>query len=149
MIQEYDPHKHLMLMWARNASASAQCRRRRIGAVIVKQNRIVGTGYNGSPRGQLSCLAGACPRGKLSEEELAPYSSYDSGPGKCVAVHAEVRAILDTPRNLLAGSIMYVTDEPCWGCSLLIQEVGIVKVVCGDGNETRERPGTAPRQDGR
>lgn len=112
----------------------ADCTRRRASALVVKDNRIISSGYNGAPAGQPGCLAGACPRGQLSQEELAAYSSYDSGPGRCVAVHAEANALLYADRNGTEGATLYTWSsvargEPCMGCWRLIMGAGIKVVV--------------------
>lgn len=105
--------------------ARADCRRRRVGCVIVDtDHRIVATGYNGSPPGGPSCLAGECPRGMLSYAEQAPGGDYSN----CVAIHAEDNA-LRFARESVVGATVYLTDEPCDGCSELMREAGIARVV--------------------
>ena len=114
---------------ARAVAARADCSRRQVGAVVVRDRRIVATGYNGSPPGGPSCLAGECPR---ATSTVAPGSSYDTGPGSCVAVHAELNAVLYAGVNGCQGSTLYCTDKPCDGCSKLIDASGITLVVWGD-----------------
>lgn len=117
---------------AKAVSERADCTRRRIGAVIVdSSNRPLGQGYNGAPPGKPGCLSmGACPRGKMSTTEVRPDSSYDTGPGSCIAVHAEVNAILDAGgRRACIGATLYITDAPCDGCSRIIDAAGIARVV--------------------
>ncbi len=110
----------------------ADCSRRQVGAVLVDQdNRLVSTGYNGSPPGGPSCLQGECPRGTSS---VAPGSSYDTGPGSCIALHAEQNAILWAEPERRRGATLYCTDKPCTGCSRLIAGVGITKVVVPNEN---------------
>ncbi len=113
---------------AQAVAARADCSRRKVGAVIVRENRIVSTGYNGAPPGGPSCLAGQCPRG-LSD--VTPGSSYDTGPGSCVAIHAEGNAILYAGVDGCRGSLLYVTHEPCKGCERLILASGLSSVVYG------------------
>lgn len=109
--------------------ARADCTRRKVGAVVVLGDRIVSTGYNGAPSGQPGCLTnGACPRGQLSALDVAPGSSYDTGPGSCIALHAEQNAILRAGRDC-RGATLYVTEEPCDGCSRLIAGAGFARVV--------------------
>jgi dCMP deaminase len=121
------------------------CTRRKVGALIVgPDKRFWGMGYNGSYPGGPSCLAGDCPRGRhyLIEGEMlfpgvladlcacgviwpcaravAPGSSYDTGPGACIASHAEANAVADALRRNggdLADCLMYVSCEPCDGCT--------------------------------
>lgn len=114
------------LLVASAISSRADCRRRQVGAVIVdKHDRIVSTGRNGSPPGGPSCLAGECPRGLLTTEQLPPDSSYDSGIGLCVAVHAEANAIIFGDPDRMRGGKMYVTHQPCVGCQRLIDGMGL------------------------
>ncbi len=117
------------LQIARAVSARADCTRRKVGAIIVQGDRIVSTGYNGAPTKKPGCLtAGACPRGRLSVHEVLPGSSYDTGSGACIALHAEQNAILRAGLDS-RGAVLYVTDEPCDGCSRLIEGAGILRVV--------------------
>lgn len=112
-------------------SARADCSRRKVGAVVVRDNELVKPGYNGSPPGGPSCLRGECPR---AFSTVPPGSSYDRGtPGACVAVHAEANAVIRAGREGCLGSTLYVTDEPCDGCSKLVQAAGIVRVVWPGG----------------
>lgn len=116
---------------AKAVSLRADCTRRQVGAVVVDaQHRILSTGYNGAPAGQPGCLtAGACPRGQTSLSHVLPGSSYDTGPGACIAVHAEANALLYADGWHLRGATLYCTDEPCGGCARLIAGAGIIRVV--------------------
>lgn len=114
------------LLVAEAISFRADCRRRQIGAIIVdKHDRIVSSGRNGSPPGGPSCLEGECPRGLLTTDELPPDSSYDSGIGLCVAVHAEANAIIFGDPDRMRGGTIYVTAQPCVGCQRLIDGMGM------------------------
>lgn len=104
----------------------ADCSRRTVGAVVVRDRRIVSTGYNGSPPGGPSCLAGECPR---AFSDVPPGSSYDTGPGACHAVHAEANAVIYAGRDGCNGSTLYATAEPCDGCCRLIRAAGIARIV--------------------
>ena len=122
------------------ASTRADCTRRKIGAIIVKRNRIIASGYNGAPEDEPGCLtAGACPRGQLTNDQIAPGSSYDTGPGSCISVHAEQNALLQAGLEA-RGATLYITDEPCDGCSRLIAGARIACVV------TPNSFGATPRQ---
>lgn len=105
-------------------STRGECTRRKVGAVILdKSGRVAGAGYNGSYPGGPSCLKGQCPRGSSG---VLPGSSYDTGPGACHAVHAELNALLDvSDKNRLDDSILYVTAEPCQGCLKILRSTGI------------------------
>lgn len=114
------------LVIAAAVSIRGDCSRRRVGAVIADtDHRIVATGYNGAPPGQRGCLAGACPRAR---SDVAHGSSYDTGPGACIAVHAEANALLFA-RQSVKGCTLYLTDAPCDGCKKLIEAAGIGRVV--------------------
>lgn len=118
---------------ADTVSLRADCRRRQHGAVIVTRNRIVATGYNGAPAGKEGCLAGACPRGLLSYEEVPPLSGYDDGPGRCIAVHAEQNALLYSSWADVEGGTIYITGEPCATCRRLIGGSGLVRAMWPGG----------------
>lgn len=119
------------------AAAVAQrstCLRRRYGAVIVKNGKIVSTGYNGSPRGVENCCdRGICPR----EEAGIPSGQYYE---KCASVHAEGNALLNASREETEGAVMYIhgvnakdnslaAGNPCMMCNRLLINAGISKVV--------------------
>lgn len=111
-------------------SARADCSRSAVGAVLVKDRRVRATGYNGSPAGGPSCLAGECPRG-LSDVE--PGSSYDTGVGACIALHAEQNVLLYASRDDCEGGTLYVTREPCAGCWRMIGGSGVRAVFWPEG----------------
>lgn len=115
------------LLQAAGLSQFSTCSRRQVGAVLVKNNKIVGEGYNGVISGAVHCVDGGCPRGKLSYDEAPAGSDYNLAP--CVAIHAEHNAILLAGTSGAEGSTLYVTDEPCTQCSTLIRHVGIERVV--------------------
>lgn len=111
---------------AHTVSTRGDCRRDRIGAVIVKDHRIVATGYNGAPAGHPGCLDGNCPR---ASSGVKPDSSYDTGAGACISVHAEANALLYADYDRCRGAILYCTRKPCDGCRKLINGAGISRVV--------------------
>lgn len=116
----------------RAIATRADCSRRQVGAIVVDSaNRIISAGYNGSPPGGKSCLAGECPRANSS---VLPGSSYDTGPGACIAVHAEANALLYAGQSRCVGSTLYCTDKPCDGCQKLIEATGIIRVVFPEGD---------------
>lgn len=145
----------------RAVAARADCTRRRVGAVIVdRSHRILSCGYNGAPSGEPGCLSdGACPRGRhyLLGRELrldastgsqcacgnrwpcpnavSPSSSYDSGPGTCPGIHAEMNAIMFSSWEPRQGGVIYVTCVPCPGCRRMIRGSGIKRIVWPEGTE--------------
>jgi dCMP deaminase len=144
---------------AEAVAARADCTRRQVGAVIVRDHRIVATGYNGAPPGHRGCLsAGACPRGRHYVRHVVPEhlrdavgippmvevcgcggpwpcpeavetgSSYDAGPGSCIALHAEQNAIIYAGRDGCLAAVLYITCDPCEGCKRMIRAAGIARV---------------------
>ena len=91
----------------------ANCTGRRVGAIIVRDRRILSTGYNGTPSQMLNCEEGGCHR-------CANPESYLSGEGYdlCICVHAEQNALLAAARFGFAveGCTLYTTLQPCFGC---------------------------------
>ncbi|MDR0366581.1 MAG: dCMP deaminase family protein [Bifidobacteriaceae bacterium] len=119
---------------ARAVAARAKCVRRRVGAVLVVDRRIIATGYNGAAPGRPDCLEGACPRGQLSYDQVPGLGDYDrpGSPGFCVAIHAELNALLFATRDT-AGATAYITDPPCPGCRKALAAAGVVRAVWPDG----------------
>ncbi|MGW4240987.1 deoxycytidylate deaminase [Nocardia sp. NPDC004722] len=109
---------------ARTVAIRSTCVRAKVGAVVAKDNRLRGAGYNESPAGKPGCES--CPR---RESGCAPGSSYDTGPGTCVSVHAEANALLYANRDDLIGATLYITREPCAGCLKLVEAAGIARIV--------------------
>lgn len=111
-------------------SLRADCTRRQVGAVIVRPDQtIVATGYNGSPAGGPSCLMGECPRGRASVREIPPGSSYDTGAGACIALHAEQNAVLRASWDQMKDSTLYCTDKPCEDCLRMLAGTPLGRVV--------------------
>ncbi len=102
---------------------------RQVGAVIVKDKRILATGYNGAPSGIKSCKdKGECLRKKLNIPSGTRHET-------CYAVHAEQNAICQAAKLGLSveGATIYVTHQPCTICTKLIINAGIKKVVYNNG----------------
>lgn len=112
-------------------SLQAQCRKRRVGAILVdtRQGLVVGNGVNHDPTGQKNCLQGDCPRAFTSTPMNT--GDYDN----CIAIHAEARAILDAG-TLSNGAVMYCTSGPCAGCLKLIISAGVARFVQPTGEVT-------------
>lgn len=111
----------------------ATCLRRKYGAVIVKDNIIVSTGYNGAPRGEDNCIdIGVCKREELQVPKGQRYEL-------CVGVHAEQNAIINGEPSRLKGATIYVvginadgtyaSGEPCLLCRRMIKNAMIENVV--------------------
>lgn len=111
------------------------CLRRCFGAIIVKNDQIISTGYNGAPRGRLNCSdSGHCSRDELNIPKGQRYEL-------CRAVHAEANAIISASRAELIGSDIYLachdavtgeidsSIEPCMMCKRLIINAGISRVI--------------------
>jgi dCMP deaminase len=122
------------IAWA--VAVRGDCRRSRVGAVLVDAKRVVvSTGYNGhEPRGK-SCLKGECARGLKSYSELPPEGDYSD----CEAIHAEDNAIRFARRTgqnrRFKGATMYITRKPCSGCMDLLRSERIARVVWPQGME--------------
>jgi dCMP deaminase len=110
-------------------SERSTCSRRKVGAVLVRDNRIVATGYNGQPSGKTHCVDGGCPRGKFTHDEIPKDADYNQFP--CTAIHAEANAIIRAGHALTEGATIYVTELPCQQCSNLIEGAGIIRVFIG------------------
>ncbi len=102
---------------------------RQIGAVIVKNKRILTTGYNGAPAGVLSCVEkGECMRDKLNIPSGTRHEL-------CYAIHAEQNAIIQAAKLgvSIEGATLYCTHQPCVICAKIIVNAGISKVVYAEG----------------
>ena len=112
--QELLDYRYLRMarVWAENS----YCKRRKVGALVVKQKMIISDGYNGTPSGFEN----------ICEEE--------NGITKPYVLHAEANAItkLDRSGNNSDGSTLYVTASPCIECAKLIIQAGIKRVVYGE-----------------
>lgn len=109
---------------AEAVAARANCARRRVGAVIVVNNAIIATGYNGTPIGVRNCNEGGCPR---CASDAPTGAGYDA----CICVHAEQNAIVLAARhgNSTKGGTLYTTLRPCFGCAKEAIQAGIVAMV--------------------
>jgi dCMP deaminase len=110
---------------ARLTAERATCLRRKVGAVIVQDKRIVATGYNGAPRGIPHCAE----RGGCLREELGVPSGERHE--LCRALHAEQNAIIQaaTSGNSIEGATIYITHQPCIICAKMIINAGIRKII--------------------
>jgi len=109
---------------ARVVAMRSNCLKRRVASIIVKDKRIISTGYNGTPRGAKNCNEGGCPRcGRLapSGTDLA----------ECYCSHGEENAITQAAYHgvSLNGSVLYSTCSPCLTCTKMIINAGIREVI--------------------
>lgn len=96
---------------------------------MMADHSIACTGYNGGPSGGASCLKGECPRGRYSHDEIPADSPYDNGNGTCVALHAEWNVLLRASWEQMNKGVLYITEEPCHLCKVLIGGTKISRVV--------------------
>lgn len=119
---------------AEAVSRRGDCTRRRVGAVLFDSEwRVLSVGYNGTEPGGKSCLRGECPRGRMSTQEVAPGSSYDTGPGACISIHAELNSLLYSDPLRRVGGTLAITCAPCDGCLRVIKGSGVARVIWPDG----------------
>lgn len=126
---------------ASDVAKRGTCLRRNYGAVIVKDDRIVSTGYTGAPRGSLNC----CDTKSCRREELKVPSGerYEL----CRSVHAEMNAIISASQEELKGAVLYLFGwemkdgkfdkpvtfaQPCMMCKRCIVNAGIMEVISRD-----------------
>ena len=111
--ERYDKaYLRLALEWAK----LSRCKRKQVGAIIIKDSTIIADGYNGTPTG--------------FENEC----ENEDGQTKWYVLHAEANAILKVARttNQAAGATLYLTHSPCKDCSKLILQSGIERLVYTD-----------------
>ena len=105
-------YMRMALIWAENS----YCKRRQVGALLIKDKMIISDGYNGTPSG----FENVC--------------EDDSNITKPYVLHAEANAITKVARsyNNSTGATLYVTASPCIECAKLIIQAGIVRLVYGE-----------------
>jgi len=133
---------------ARVVASRSNCVKRKVAAVVVKDRRIISTGYNGTPRGARNCNEGGCPR------------CNDFTPGgtrldECLCSHGEENAITQAAYHgvSLEGASVYTTFSPCLNCTKMIINAGLREVVynaeyplAGTSLELLEETGVAVRR---
>jgi dCMP deaminase len=109
---------------ARVVATRSNCMKRKVAAIIVKDRRVISTGYNGTPRGARNCNEGGCPR---CNGMAASGTALD----ECLCSHGEENAITQAAYHgiSLKGSTLYTTFAPCLQCTKLIINSGIAEVV--------------------
>lgn len=123
---------------AENFAFRSTCIKRKYGAVIVKDDAVISTGYNGSPRGYENCCdIGECPRIRRNMHQ-------GEGYGICRAIHAEANALLNCSREQTLGADLYLAGinpedssvhlaKPCPLCARTIIQAGIKNVILRQG----------------
>ncbi len=112
----------------RMVAKRSTCMRRQVGAIIVKDKRILATGYNGAPSGLRHCEEVGCIR----QDNTVPSGERHE---LCRGLHAEQNAIIQAAYHgiSIAGSTLFCTNKPCVICSKMIINAGVEKVVFEEG----------------
>lgn len=113
---------------AKLVAKRATCLRRSVGAVIVKDKRILATGYNGAPSGLKHCFDIGCMRQKL---KIPSGQRHEL----CRALHAEQNALIQASLYGISvkGSTIYATCQPCVICAKMLINAGIKEIVIAQG----------------
>ncbi len=112
---------------AHEVAKRSNCMKRHTAAIIVKDKRIISTGYNGTPKGLKNCNEGGCERCnsfELTGERLR----------ECICSHAEENSIVQAAYHGISikNSTLYTTQSPCTSCAKMIINSGITEVICND-----------------
>lgn len=117
----------------------SNCLRMSTGAVLIKDKRIIATGYNGTPSGTKNCFEGGCERClKRHKENLKEYE----GKELCVCIHAEQNALLQSALHGMSTntSVLYTTTSPCLQCAKALINTGVKEVIYIDDHYSKEHP---------
>lgn len=108
---------------ARVVAKRSTCLRRQIGAVIVKDRRILTTGYNGAPSGLAHCLEIGCLRDELGVPSGTRHET-------CRALHSEMNAVIQAAQHGVStkGATLYCTSQPCSVCARMLINAGITRI---------------------
>jgi len=108
-------------------SSRSTCLRRKVGAIIVRDNQILSTGYNGAPKGVPHCADVGCLRAKMKVPSGERHEL-------CRGIHAEQNAIIQAAVNGVSvkGGTMYCTNQPCSICAKMIVNAEIKTVYIAD-----------------
>lgn len=133
-MEKRPPKDEYYLEIAKSVALRSPCSLRRYGSIIVRNDAIVSTGYNGSARGVINCLDVGCIKEELN---LPKGRGYED----CLAVHAEENCVINAARNgsSVLGGILYISGidkegnlveaDPCFRCKRVLINAGIEKVV--------------------
>jgi dCMP deaminase len=113
---------------ARLVSRRSTCIRRHVGAILVKDKRVLATGYNGAPAGLVHCEEMGCMRQK---NDIPSGQRHEL----CRGLHAEQNAIIQAAYHgtSIAGAALYCTTLPCSICLKMLINAGITEIVCEEG----------------
>jgi deoxycytidylate deaminase len=123
------------------------CSVRQVGAVIVAEdNGSHWVGYSGAPGGYTEAMgltkpngcASYCPQGACSPTEPRWAQAPGDEDRPCVAIHAEINALMKSDPHLRKGGTAFVTVAPCWKCALALANSGIRRLVSRDWEPVRE-----------
>ncbi len=141
-MEERTSKENYYLDIAQTVGERSTCMRRHYGAIIVREDEIISTGYNGAPRGRKNCAdLGVCKRDELGIPSGERYEL-------CRSVHAEQNAIISAARRDCIGATLYLSGRragtgeilsdttPCSMCRRFIINAGIKRVVCRVGENT-------------
>jgi dCMP deaminase len=105
-------------------ASRSNCIKRKVAAVIVKDKRIISTGYNGTPRGVRNCNEGGCPR-------CNSFAESGKNLEECYCSHGEENAIVQASYHGISikNAVLYTTFSPCLICTKMILNAGISEVV--------------------
>jgi len=129
-------HEYFMMV-AKLVSVRSTCNSRKIGAVIVRNNRILATGYNGAVHGAPHCIDRGpdfCLRRSIGAHDADKYNY-------CISSHAEVNAIDQAARfgTPLEGAVLYCTLEPCNWCFKQLVQAGIREIYFEEPYDSKNR----------
>ena len=115
---------HYFMDITRMVARRSTCLRRQVGAIMVKNKRILTSGYNGAPSGMLHCAQTGCLRKQLGVPSGERHEL-------CRALHAEQNAVIQAAVHGIAisGAVCYVTHQPCLLCAKILINAGIERVV--------------------
>src|SRR5512139_255426 len=129
-------HEYFMLL-AKLLSVRSTCNSRKVGAVIVRNNRVLATGYNGAVHGAPHCIDHGpdfCLRRSIGAHDADKYNY-------CISSHAEVNAIDQAARFgiPLEGAVLYCTLEPCNWCFKQLIQAGIKEIYFEESYDSRNK----------
>jgi dCMP deaminase len=127
----WDPY---FMSIAQVVATRSNCIKRKVAAIIVKDKRVISTGYNGTPRGARNCNEGGCPRcNSLAQSGTALE--------ECLCCHGEENAISQAAYHgtSLKGATLYTTFAPCLLCTKMIINSGIIEVIYNEEYPLNER----------